>query len=209
MQVPARLQRRLPRRARTGRPEPLGAAGGHQPACASSRPTPASPSRGAASARRTGRCTTRTCTASACRRGTSVWSSSAACSPPPWSIGVGGLARAPRRPVGRHGRRRRAAARQPVRAGAAALAALQHGAVGQRASLHKLFTILDTEPDVDEHADAVALPPRGDLVVDGVTFALSRHVDRRRSSTCRSTSAPASGWRSSARPAPASRRSPS
>ena len=25
------------------------------------------------------------------------------------------------------------------------------------ASLHKLFTILDTEPDVDEHADAVAL----------------------------------------------------
>ena len=39
------------------------------------------------------------------------------------------------------------------------------------ASLHKLFTILDTEPAVDEHADAVPLPPRGDLVVDGVTFS--------------------------------------
>ena len=39
------------------------------------------------------------------------------------------------------------------------------------ASLHKLFTILDTEPAVDEHADAVALPSRGDLVVDGVTFS--------------------------------------
>jgi len=39
------------------------------------------------------------------------------------------------------------------------------------ASLHKLFTILDTEPAVDEHDDAVPLPPRGDLVVDGVTFS--------------------------------------
>lgn len=39
------------------------------------------------------------------------------------------------------------------------------------ASLHKLFTILDTAPAVDEHADAIALPDRGDLVVDGVTFS--------------------------------------
>ena len=39
------------------------------------------------------------------------------------------------------------------------------------ASLHKLFTILDTEPAVDEHADAVPLPARGDLVVDSVTFS--------------------------------------
>ncbi len=39
------------------------------------------------------------------------------------------------------------------------------------ASLHKLFTILDTEPAVDEHAGAVPLPARGDLVVDGVTFS--------------------------------------
>jgi ATP-binding cassette subfamily B protein len=39
------------------------------------------------------------------------------------------------------------------------------------ASLHKLFTILDTEPAVDEHADAVVLPDRGDLVVDAVTFS--------------------------------------
>ncbi len=77
------------------------------------------------------------------------------------------------------------------------------------ASLHKLFTILDTEPAVDEHDDAVPLPPRGDLVVDGVTFSLSRNVDRRRSSTCRFASVPANGWRSWARPAPASRRWPS
>jgi ATP-binding cassette, subfamily B, bacterial len=39
------------------------------------------------------------------------------------------------------------------------------------ASLHKLFMILDTEPAVDERADAIALPERGDLVVDGVTFS--------------------------------------
>jgi ATP-binding cassette subfamily B protein len=39
------------------------------------------------------------------------------------------------------------------------------------ASLHKLFTILDTEPAVDERADANALPERGDLVVDSVTFS--------------------------------------
>ncbi len=39
------------------------------------------------------------------------------------------------------------------------------------ASLHKLFTILDTEPAVDERPDAAVLPERGDLVVDGVTFS--------------------------------------
>ena len=39
------------------------------------------------------------------------------------------------------------------------------------AALHKLFTILDTVPDVDEHAHPVDLPARGDLTVEGVTFA--------------------------------------
>jgi len=38
------------------------------------------------------------------------------------------------------------------------------------ASLHKLFGILDAEPDVAEALDPVPLPARGDLVVDGVTF---------------------------------------
>lgn len=38
------------------------------------------------------------------------------------------------------------------------------------AALHKLFTILDTVPDVDEHPSPVALPARGDLTVDRVTF---------------------------------------
>lgn len=39
------------------------------------------------------------------------------------------------------------------------------------AALHKLFTILDTVPDVDEDAHPVELAPTGDLVVDAVTFA--------------------------------------
>jgi ATP-binding cassette, subfamily B, bacterial len=39
------------------------------------------------------------------------------------------------------------------------------------ASLHKLFGILDTEPEIDERADAVTLPVDGDLVVDDITFA--------------------------------------
>jgi len=39
------------------------------------------------------------------------------------------------------------------------------------AALHKLFTILDTVPDVDEDAHPVELATSGDLVVDGVTFA--------------------------------------
>ena len=38
------------------------------------------------------------------------------------------------------------------------------------AALHKLFTILDTVPDVDEHPSPVVLPAHGDLTVDGVTF---------------------------------------
>jgi ATP-binding cassette subfamily B protein len=39
------------------------------------------------------------------------------------------------------------------------------------ASLKKLFDILDTEPEVDEAPDAVALPATGALVVTGLTFA--------------------------------------
>ncbi len=38
------------------------------------------------------------------------------------------------------------------------------------ASLHKLFEILDTEPEVDERPGAVDLPTDGALVVDDVTF---------------------------------------
>src|SRR5690606_25746929 len=39
------------------------------------------------------------------------------------------------------------------------------------ASLAKMFEILDTAPEVDERPGAVALPPAGELVVDGVSFA--------------------------------------
>ncbi len=38
------------------------------------------------------------------------------------------------------------------------------------ASLHKLYGLLDTEPDIDERPAAVDLPPRGAVVVDGVSF---------------------------------------
>ncbi len=38
------------------------------------------------------------------------------------------------------------------------------------ASLHKIFGILDTEPSIDEHPDAVELPTNGALQVDSVTF---------------------------------------
>lgn len=39
------------------------------------------------------------------------------------------------------------------------------------ASLDKMFQILDTEPEVDEAPDAVELPLRGQLDVEGVTFS--------------------------------------
>jgi ATP-binding cassette, subfamily B, bacterial len=39
------------------------------------------------------------------------------------------------------------------------------------ASLHKLYGLIDTEPDVAEHPHAVALPPTGVLAAHGVTFA--------------------------------------
>jgi ATP-binding cassette subfamily B protein len=38
------------------------------------------------------------------------------------------------------------------------------------ASLDKMFQILDTEPEIDEHPGAVDLPPDGALEVDAVTF---------------------------------------
>jgi ATP-binding cassette subfamily B protein len=39
------------------------------------------------------------------------------------------------------------------------------------ASLNKMFQILDSEPEVDEHPDAVDLPRDGDLAVDAITFS--------------------------------------
>ena len=39
------------------------------------------------------------------------------------------------------------------------------------AALHKLFTILDTEPDVGEVANPTPLPATGDLVVNNITFS--------------------------------------
>ena len=39
------------------------------------------------------------------------------------------------------------------------------------ASLHKLFTLVDAVPDVDEAADAVELPTTGAIEVEGVSFA--------------------------------------
>jgi ATP-binding cassette subfamily B protein len=39
------------------------------------------------------------------------------------------------------------------------------------ASLHKLFAIIDAEPDVEESANPTPLPSAGDLVVENITFA--------------------------------------
>ena len=74
------------------------------------------------------------------------------------------------------------------------------------ASLHKLFTILDTEPAVDEHADAIALRRRAATSSSTVSRSPIPARPPRRSSTCRSASVPVSVWRSSVPPAPASRR---
>jgi ATP-binding cassette, subfamily B, bacterial len=47
---------------------------------------------------------------------------------------------------------------------------LYNGVQSAAAALHKLFAILDATPEVDEAIDAVALPIRGDIVVNGVGF---------------------------------------
>jgi ATP-binding cassette subfamily B protein len=39
------------------------------------------------------------------------------------------------------------------------------------ASLHKLFAIIDAEPDVEESTNPTSLPTAGDLVVESITFA--------------------------------------
>ena len=50
------------------------------------------------------------------------------------------------------------------------LSQLYNGVQSAAAALHKLFAILDATPEVDEAMDAVALPNRGDIVVNGVGF---------------------------------------
>jgi ATP-binding cassette subfamily B protein len=39
------------------------------------------------------------------------------------------------------------------------------------ASLHKLFAIIDAQPDVEESTQPISLPSNGDVVVDSITFA--------------------------------------
>jgi ATP-binding cassette subfamily B protein len=109
------------------------------------------PEQRAASSSRTGACTTRTSTACGCRPGTSGSSRPPGC----WrrrssSVSAAGCSPTARcRSADHH---RRAALRAAVRAGAAALAAVQHRAVVGGA-LNKLFGILDTEPDVQDGPD--------------------------------------------------------
>ena len=54
------------------------------------------------------------------------------------------------------------------------LSQLYNGVQSAAAALHKLFGILDATPEVDEASDAVALPLRGNLFVDDVTFTYQR-----------------------------------
>ena len=76
------------------------------------------------------------------------------------------------------------------------------------AGLNKLFGLLDTKADLPERKGAVDLPEHGEVHVDGVVVLLSGTA---RTSGCCATSTSrsrrANGWRSSGRPAPASRRS--
>ena len=50
------------------------------------------------------------------------------------------------------------------------LSQLYNGVQSAAAALHKLYAILDHKPEVDEAADAIDLPARGELIVQGVTF---------------------------------------
>ena len=50
------------------------------------------------------------------------------------------------------------------------LSQLYNGVQSAAAALHKLFAILDATPEVDEAPDVLALPSRGNLQVDDVTF---------------------------------------
>ena len=75
------------------------------------------------------------------------------------------------------------------------------------ASLSKLFGILDTEPDILDGASDLPAQRRDGRRRRG--FPVSGDRDVRCSATCRSRLPTANGLRSSARPAPASRPSPS
>ena len=123
-------------------------------------------------------------------------------------IGIGGLFVDQRHRDGRDGRRVRPLPQQPVRAGAAAQPAVQHGAVGRRRAQQAVRA--------PRHASRRSASDRArstsrrtaSLEVDDVSFAYGgprRRAPRRR----RSRSRPASGSRWSARPARASRRWPS
>jgi ATP-binding cassette subfamily B protein len=50
------------------------------------------------------------------------------------------------------------------------LSQLYNGVQSAAAALHKLYAILDHKPEVDEAPDAIDLPARGELIVQGVTF---------------------------------------
>jgi ABC-type bacteriocin/lantibiotic exporter with double-glycine peptidase domain len=83
-----------------------------------------------------------------------------------------------------------------------------------RVSLRRVHEILDTPPDVTESDRATALPSaRGNVVLDDVTFTFdrgrSRSIAVRRCSTARASRfLPARAWRSLARAAAGSPRSP-
>ena len=74
------------------------------------------------------------------------------------------------------------------------------------AALDKLFGLLDTVPSIAERPDAADLPVDGAIVVDHVSFAYGSYDVLHDVSL---TIAPGSGSRSSDRPGPASRPSPS
>ena len=149
----------------------------------------------------------------AARSGCPAWyfgSSSSPGSPPPaLVVGIGGWL--VHQGVGhhRHGHLLRAAAGQPVRAGAAAVAAVQHGAVvaaPPSTSCSSCSTPRPTSPSA--RARSTCRPP----AISWSTTSPSptpAGADRRLCDVDADRSPPASGSRWSGRPAPASRRWPS
>ena len=176
--------------------------------CGSSRRSPASRRWVNGSTRATVRSTTRTWSRCASRCGTCPIVEFAGIATTAAVVGIGGwMVHQGEVSLGTVGLVR-AVADQPVRAGAAAQPAVQHRASRRRPASTSCSACSTPRPIVPERKGAVDLPEHGEVDVDGVWFSYSgTGEDERCCATSTSRSPRANGWRSSDRPAPASRRS--
>ena len=196
--------------ARTDRPQPVDAARGHRRRARHPGVRPRARADPAVRRVEPQRCTTRTCTASRCR----TWYFGLVefvrrASPRRWSsASAAGWCTAATSSVGTVARRR-AAARPACSSRCSSSSQLYNTVQSAGAALDKLFGMLDTEPDVVERATRSSCRPPATSSSTASTFRYP--ADRRAGAHRRVArrSAAASGSRSSARPVPASRRSPS